>query len=53
MESDGEVFVYIGVISGNLQRELIFQLTLTSGSALGNLIFSSVSRFLVLNNNGL
>ena len=43
MESDGGVFVYIGVISGNLQRELTFQLTLTSGSALGNLFFSSVS----------
>ena len=35
-ENDGVAFVEIGVISGNLQRDVSFQLLFTSGSALGN-----------------
>ncbi len=36
MESDGEATVEIGIISGYLQRDVSFQLTFSSGSALGN-----------------
>ena len=34
-ESDGEVFVELGVIEGMLQREVLVQLMLAPGSALG------------------
>ncbi len=36
LESDGEAFVDIGVISGSVQRNVAFQLTFSRGSALGN-----------------
>ncbi len=35
-EIDGEAFVDIGVIFGDLQINVVFQLTFSSGSALGN-----------------
>ncbi len=35
LESDGEAFVDIGVISGSVQRNLPFQLTFSSGLVLG------------------
>ncbi len=35
LESDREAFVEIGVISGYFQRDVYFQLTFSSGSALG------------------
>ncbi len=36
LESKGEAFVNIGVLSGSVQRSVAFQLTFSSGSALGN-----------------
>ena len=41
LESDEEAFVNISVISGDLQRDVVFLLTFSSGSALGN-IFKSM-----------
>ena len=35
-EGDNEAFVEIGVISGNIGREVVFELSFFSGSALGN-----------------
>ncbi len=37
LESDGEAFVDIGVISGSVQRNVAFELAFSSGSALGNI----------------
>ncbi len=36
LESDGVAFVDIGIISGSVQRNVIFELAFSSGSALGN-----------------
>ncbi len=38
LESDEEEFLDIGVISGDLQRDVVFQLTFSSGSALGKVM---------------
>ena len=35
MESDGEAFVEIGVLSGSLQRDVAFQLSFSDESATG------------------
>ncbi len=35
MESDGEAFVEIGVLSGSLQRDMAFQLSFSDESAVG------------------
>ncbi len=41
LESDEEAFVDIGVISGSVQRDVIFELTFSNGSALGKLSISA------------
>ena len=35
-EGDNEAFVEIGVISGSVEREIVFELSFFNGSALGN-----------------